>query len=116
MASASVRAGPNDANDFVDIGQREQQAFDRVLPPAGLVQQKLRPPANHRHPVPQELFEKLLQRAGPRLAIDQGQQNDRKRVLQRRKLIKLSEHDVGIGVALELDRRYAPGAADRCSR
>ena len=58
-------------------------------------------PANHRHPMPQKLFQKLLQRAGPRLAIDQGQQNDRKRVLQRRKLIKLIQHDLGIGIALD---------------
>ena len=39
----------------------------------------------------------------PRLAIDQRQKDDRKRVLQRRELIELVEHDLGIGVPLQLE-------------
>ena len=81
-----------------------------------LFKQKLRAPADDRHPVPQELLQHLLQRAGPRLAVDQRQQNDRKRVLQRRELIKLIEHDFRIGVVLEIDDDVHRLAADRCNR
>ncbi len=53
--------------------------------------------------VPNELLQHLLERQHARLAVDQRQQDDRERVLQRRELVELVEHHVGIGVALELD-------------
>ncbi len=77
--------------------------FDRVLPLPGLGQQELRAAADDRHPVPEELLEHLLERQHPRLAVDQRQEDDRERVLQRRELVELVEHDVRIGVALQLD-------------
>ena len=47
--------------------------------------------------------QQLLERQHPRLAVDQRQEDDRKRVLQRRELVELVEHDLGIGVALQLE-------------
>ena len=86
------------------------------LPLAGLAQQELRAAADDRHPVPQELLQQLLERAGPRLAVDQRQQDDRERVLQRRELIELVQHDLGIGVALEVDDDVHRLLAGRCRR
>ena len=51
------RRGANDANDLVDIGVGQQQAFDRVLALPGLGQQELRAAANDGRPVPDELFQ-----------------------------------------------------------
>ena len=90
------------ANHFVDVGMRQQQAFDRVLPLPRLGQQELRAAANDRHPVADELFQHRLERQHSRLAVDQRQEDERERVLQRRELVKLVEHDFGIGVALQL--------------
>jgi elongation factor P--beta-lysine ligase len=38
-----------------------------------------------------------------RLAVDQRQEDDRKRILQRRVLVELVEHHLGIGVAFDVD-------------
>ena len=40
----------DDANDLVDVGQRQQQTFDRVLALPGLGEQELRAAANDRSP------------------------------------------------------------------
>src|ERR1700680_4941317 len=53
----------------------------------------------------EELFQQALERQNARLAVDQRQEDNRKRILQRRKLIELIEHDVRIGVALELENQ-----------
>ena len=99
------RRRADDADHFVDVGVRQQQALDRVLAPPGPGQQELRPAADHRHAVPDELLQQLLERQHPRLAVDQRQEDERERVLQRRELVELVEHDVGIGVALQLDHQ-----------
>ena len=91
----------NHSDHFVDIGMRQQQTFDDVFSLPGFVEQELRSPPDDLHPMPQEFFQHPLERQHPRLAIDQGQENQRERVLQRRELIKLIEHDLGIGVALQ---------------
>ena len=44
----------------------------------------------------------LLESEHTRLAVDQGQEDQREGVLQRRELVKLVEHHLGIGVALQL--------------
>ena len=95
--------GADDADHFVDVGVREQQALHGVLPPPRAGQQELRPPADHRHAVPHELLQHLLERERPRLAVHQRQQDDRERILQRRELVELIQHDVRIGVLLEID-------------
>ena len=103
LASACVLRRADDADHLVDVGVREQQAFDRVLAAAGPGQQELRAAADDRHAVPQELLQHLLERQRPRLAVDQREQDDRERVLQRRELVELVEHDVRVGVPLQVD-------------
>ena len=75
-------AGANDADDLVDIRVRQQQTFDRVLASAGPGQQELRPPPNHVQPVTNELFQQSFERQRARLAIDEGQEDQRERLLQ----------------------------------
>ncbi len=87
------------------FGQRQQQPFDRVLPRAGPAEQELRASADDRRAVPDELEQHVLDRHDARLAVDQRQQNDRDRVLQRRKLVQLVEDHVRIGVALQFDHQ-----------
>ena len=99
------RRRPNDADHFVDVRVREQQAFDRVLPLPRSLQQELRPATNDRHAMPQVLLQHLLDVERSRLAVDQRQEDDRERVLQRRELIELVEHDVGVGVALDFENQ-----------
>ena len=55
------------------------------------------------HAVAEELLQQFLERAQPRLAVDQRQQDDRERVLQRRELVQLVQHHFGIGVAFDVD-------------
>ena len=80
----------------------QQQAFDRVLPLPRTGQQKLRAAADHRLAVANELLQQFLERQHPRLAVDQRQEDQREGVLQRRELVELIEHDLGIGVAFQL--------------
>ena len=93
----------DDADHFVDIGVREQQALHRVLAAAGAEQQELRPPANDDEAMPHELLQHLLQRERARFAVDQREQDDRERILQRREFVELVEDDVRIGVLLQVD-------------
>ena len=72
--------------------------------PLGLAQQELRAPANDVDAVPEEFFQHLLDRKQLRAAVDQGQQNDADGFLQRRKLVELIEHQLRIGILLEVNR------------
>ena len=113
LASAWLADERIDADHFVDIGMGQQQALDRVLPLPGLGQQELRAAADDDHAVADEFFQQLLERQHPRLAVDQGQEDERERVLQRRELVELVEHDLRIGVALQLVGPAAPALSDR---
>ncbi len=94
--------GADDADDLVDVDVRQQQALDGMLALPSLGQQELGAAADHRHPVADELLEQPLERQDPRLAVDECQEDDRESVLQRGELVDLVEHDVGVGVALEV--------------
>ncbi len=95
------RGAADHADHFVDVGVGQQQPFDRVfaLPRPG--QQELRAPADDRFAVADELLQHLLERQHPRLAVDQRQEDQRETVLQRRELVELVQHDVGIGIAFQ---------------
>ncbi len=93
----------NNANDLVDIGQRQQQAFDGMLAAASLGQQKLRPTTDHRDPMPNELFQYLFEVQLARFAVDQRQKDKRERLLQRRELVQLIQDHFGIGITFDLD-------------
>ena len=68
-------------------------------------EQELRAAADDRLAVPQEFVEQFLEVQHARLAIDQRQEDQRERVLQRRELVELREHDFGIGVALQIQHQ-----------
>ena len=93
----------DDPDHLVDVGERDEQALERVLAAAGLREQMLRAAADHRGAVPEELVEHALERQDPRLAVDERQEDERERRLERRELVELIEHDVGVGIALELE-------------
>ena len=96
------RGAADHADHFVDVGVRQQQPFDRVLPLPGPAEQEQRPPADDRLAVADELLQQFLERQHPRLAVDQRQEDQRKAVLQGGELVELVEHDLGIGVALHV--------------
>ena len=93
------------SDHFVDIGVGQQQALDRVLALPRPGQQKLRAAAEHGHAMPEEFLQHGFESQYPRLAVDQGQQDDREGVLQRRELEKLGEHDLRIDVSAQLDHQ-----------
>src|SRR5262245_14155434 len=104
-----------DLDDLVDRRNRDELAFEHMAALLRLIEQELRPPADDVHPMPQEFFEGFLQRQRFRPVVDKRQQDDAHGLLQRRKLIELVEHEVRIGVALEIDddAHRLPGAGAR---
>ena len=66
----------NDLNNLIDVGQGEQQTFDRVLAFASSGQQELRATTDDRHAVANKLLQHLLQVQLARLAVDQRQENN----------------------------------------
>ena len=66
-------------------------------------EQVLGSPADDRHAVADELLEDLFEVQLARLAVDERQEDDRDGFLQRRELKQLIEHDVRVGVLLDLD-------------
>ncbi len=51
----------------------------------------------------QEFLQHLLDRQRARPAVHQGQKNDTDGLLQRRELVKLVQHQLGVGIALDVD-------------
>ena len=102
FASARLGDVAADADHLVQRRDGDELAFEDVAAPLGLAQQVLGPPADHLDAVAQELLQHLLERQRPRPAVDQGQQDDADRLLQRRELVELVEDQVRVGVALEV--------------
>ena len=92
--------GADGADHLVDVGVGQQQPFHRVFPLPGLGQQVLRAAADHDHPVAEEFLHQSLEGEHPGLAVHQGQEDDRDGVLERRELVELVEHDLGVDVPL----------------
>ncbi len=93
----------DDADHLVDVGVGQQEALDHVLPLPGAGEEELGAAANHQLAVADEFLQQVLQRQHPRLAVDQRQEDQRETVLQGRELVELVEHDLRIGVALQLE-------------
>ena len=93
----------NDTNDFVNVGQRQQQAFNRMFSPPGLGQQKLSTPPDDGDPMPNKLLQQFLETERAGFAINQREKDDRERILQRRELIELVEHDIGVVAAFDFN-------------
>ncbi len=95
--------GADDADYFVDVRVREQQALHGVLATTGAGEQELRAAANDDEAMTDELLQHLLQSERARFAVDQCEQDDRERILQRREFVELIEDDVWIRVLLQVD-------------
>ena len=74
-----------------------------MLSLAGFGEQVFRSPPQHVDAVSDELLQELLDVEELRPVADKSQQNDAKRVLQRRELEELVEHYLFIGISLKND-------------
>ena len=104
-----------DRDHLIERRDGDELAFEDVARLLGLAQQVLRAAADDLDAVAQELLEHLLEGQRARPAIHQGQQDDADRLLQRRELVELVEHELRVGVALEVDDdadRLAVAGAD----
>ena len=102
-------AGAADQCDHrVEIVQRDQQALEDVGAALLLGQLELGPADDDLALVAHVGVERLAQRQRARHAVDQRDHVDAEGRLHRRVLVELVEHDLGDGVALELDDQAHP--------
>ena len=94
---------PDGGDDGVEHVDGAQEALDDVGPVARLLQAVLRATLNDLDLVVDVVRERLRQVQRARHAVDQGQHVDAEAGLQRRLLVQVVEHDVGVGVALQLN-------------
>ena len=73
----------DDPDHLINVGQRHEQAFERVLAAAGLLEEVLRATAEHRRAVPEKFLQHVLERQNPRLPVDEREKDERERRLQR---------------------------------
>src|SRR5438128_3762554 len=92
-----------DGDQRIQTGDVNELRFDVMRPPLGLAEQVLGPAADDLDAMAQELLEHLLEGQRARPAVDQRQQDDARRLLQRRVLVKLVEHQLRVGVAFEVE-------------
>ena len=95
-------------DDLVEVVQRDQQAFEDVGAALLLGQLELGPPDDDLALVADVGLDRLAQRQRPGHAVDERDHVDAERRLHRRVLVELVEHDLGDGVALELDDQAHP--------
>ena len=103
LGGLGVLAGADDADDLVQIGDGDQQAFQDVGPLLGLVELEARPPDDDfllvRDVVAQDVAKR--QRLGD--TVGQGEHVHAEGGLHGRVLVELVEHHLGHGLALQLD-------------
>ena len=92
----------DDPDHLVEVRQRHEQTLEGVLAAAGLLEEVLGAPAEDRRAVTEKLLENVFEREDPRLAVDECQQDEREGRLERGELVELIQHDLGVGVALQL--------------
>jgi hypothetical protein len=95
--------GLDDRDHFVDVGERDGEAFEHMGAIARLAQVVHRAPRDHLAAVAQERFQELLQVEQPRLAVDERDHVHAERLLHRRELVEIVQHDLRHFAALQLD-------------
>ena len=100
--------GADDADDLVQELERDAQALQNVRPLARHAQQVLRAAGDHLDAMIHVDLQRALEAEQARLAVDQRQQIDAERALERRVLEELVQHLAGRGAALELDDDVHP--------
>ena len=108
-----VRRAPNEGDDLVELVEGLHQAAVDVRLLLRILQLELGAPADDLHLVLDPKRDELVetQRAGH--AVDDGQHVAAKRLLQRRVLIQIVEHDAGLRVALQHDHQAQAGTRRR---
>ena len=96
-------------DEFVDVGQRDGQAFEHVAAFAGLLQLVDRAPRDDLAPVVEKDLDQVLQVAQLGLTVDQRHHVHAERVLQLGLLVQVVQHDLGHFAALELDHHPHAG-------
>ena len=90
---------------LVDVGDGDGEADQHMGAVAGMVELELGAPRDDLGAEADERLEQLLEAHQPRAAAVERQRVDAERGLQRREAIELVQHDVGHGVALQLDHQ-----------
>ncbi len=94
---------PDDLDDLVDVVDRDLEAVEDVLPSLRRVEIELGPPDDDLVPVVDEVLEQLLQVHDLGGAVGERQHDHAEGGLHLGVLVELVQHDVGNGVALQLD-------------
>ena len=99
----AVGRRPDGRDDGVEHVDGPQEALDDVCPVARLLQAELRAAPDHLNLVVDVVRQRLGQVQRARHSVDQGEYVHAEARLERRLLEQVVEHDVRVGVALELD-------------
>ena len=99
----AVGAGPDDLDHLVDVIEGDLEALQDVGPGLGLAQLVAAAPGGDVPAVVDEVDQGLFEAEHPRLTVHDGQHVDAEARLQGGELEQLVQHDLGLGVALELD-------------
>ena len=94
---------PDDLDDLVDVVDGDLEAVEDVLPRLRRVEIELGPPDDDLVPVVDEVLEQLLQVHDLGGAVGERQHDHAEGGLHLGVLVELVQHDVGDGVALQLD-------------
>ncbi len=94
---------PDDADDLVDVVERDDQSLEDVGPLLGLAQLVARATHDDVLLVLDVVEEHLLEGEGPRHVVDQREHVDAEAGLELRVLVELVENDLGDRVVLQLD-------------
>ena len=98
----------NRPDDFVDVIQRNEQAFQDMGPGQRLFQFKFAAPRNDDLLVIQIVMEDFLQGQDAGMAVDEGQHDDTEGFLKLRVLVQLVQDDVRVRVGPQLDDDAQP--------
>ena len=96
-------AAADELDDFVDIDDREDKAFENMPALLRFAELEVRPPGDDFLAMLDEMLDQFLQPHRARLAVDQRDVDHADGDLARRVLIKLIDDHVRIGVALQVD-------------
>ena len=104
LASLDARArSANDADDRVEVVERDLEAFKDVLAGAVFLEQKDGAALHHVDAMVDEGADGLIETQFPRLPVEHGKKDHGEAFLHRRVLVELVEHDLGLRAALEFD-------------
>jgi hypothetical protein len=98
-----VRGATDDADDLVEVLQRDQQALDDVVALLGSAELVLRPAGHDVDLVVDVVADELGEVQHARHVVDEREHDDAEVLLQLRVLVELVEHDLRVRAPLEVD-------------